>query len=221
MKTQENQPEQELSFKEWEQQMKGVTPPKKASFAPKEVEILIPKPAKKFKFPAKFFEHRKNVVDMDDAEKARMKEEFIKSYKKPLVQLEVPHCIMVDYKKKKKNELVVITLAKKLLAYVVQVSEKAPKKFRFTFTNRMQNYAIDVLEDLFRANQLRTDIKSTLEERKSLQKDAYTKLKLLSYISFIASENSCILEKQYLNIADYVHECLGWLHQWMQVGARL
>ena len=159
------------------------------------------------------------VVDLPEVERQKLLDEFQKRYRKPLVTLEVPECVMVDYKKKRKSELIVITFAKKLLSYVVLVTERAPKKFRFTFTNRLQNYAIDILEDLFSAHQLRTDIKVTLEKRKALQKDAYTKLKLLSYMAFIAHENKVILEKHYHNIADLVHETLGWLHQWMYVAA--
>lgn len=37
------------------------------------------------------------------------------------------------------NDLVVITVAKKLCAYVIAITEKSPKKFRGVFVNRMQN----------------------------------------------------------------------------------
>ena len=40
------------------------------------------------------------------------------------------------------NDLVVITVAKKLCAYVIAVTEKSPKKFRGVFVNRMQNYIL-------------------------------------------------------------------------------
>ena len=37
------------------------------------------------------------------------------------------------------SELIVITKAKKLTAYVITITEKSPKKFRAVFINRMQH----------------------------------------------------------------------------------
>lgn len=50
------------------------------------------------------------------------------------------------------NDLVVITVTKKLCAYVIAVTEKSPKKFRGVFINRMQNYCLDTIEYLLAAN---------------------------------------------------------------------
>lgn len=40
------------------------------------------------------------------------------------------------------NDLMVITIVKKLGAYVIAITEKSPKKFRAVFVNRMQNYLL-------------------------------------------------------------------------------
>ena len=50
------------------------------------------------------------------------------------------------------SELMVITKAKDLITYLFQISENAPKKFRFTLISKMQNSALNVLEDLILAN---------------------------------------------------------------------
>lgn len=40
----------------------------------------------------------------------------------------------------------VITVVKKLGAYIIAVTEKSPKKFRGVFVVRMQNYCLDTLK---------------------------------------------------------------------------
>src|SRR5699024_10311242 len=49
------------------------------------------------------------------------------------------------------SELLVITKTKKLVAYVITITEKSPKKFRAVFVNRIQNYCLDCLEYLIEA----------------------------------------------------------------------
>ncbi len=53
-----------------------------------------------------------------------------------------------------KSELSVITKAKDLCSYVMTVTDKSPKRFRFTLVSRMQNYALDVIESLYYANEI-------------------------------------------------------------------
>lgn len=43
------------------------------------------------------------------------------------------------------NDLIVITVVKKLIAYVIAVTEKSPAKYRGVFVNRMQNLGLDAL----------------------------------------------------------------------------
>ena len=52
----------------------------------------------------------------------------------------------------KQSELTVITKAKDLCSYVMNVTQKSPKQFRFTFVTRLQNLALSAIENLFRAN---------------------------------------------------------------------
>ena len=53
-----------------------------------------------------------------------------------------------------KSELSVITKAKELCGYVMTVTDKSSKRFRFTLVSRMQNYALDVIENLYTANEI-------------------------------------------------------------------
>lgn len=46
------------------------------------------------------------------------------------------------------NELFVITKAKELATYILTVTDKAPKKFRFTLVRRMQNLLLNIIECL-------------------------------------------------------------------------
>lgn len=112
------------------------------------------------------------------------------------------------------SELVVITRAKKLTAYVMTVTAKSPQRFRFTFVNRMHNYCLDIIEYLFRANSLRKDDPKNKYKRKEFQHLAYTNFKLLGYISFLAYENNCILKKQYEEIALQLSDCVNLLVAW-------
>ena len=95
---------------------------------------------------------------------------------------------------RKQSELTVITKAKDLCSYVMTVTQKSPKQFRFTFVSRLQNLALSAIENLFRANDVfvsKTDMHSQ-KERLSYQRSAMTDLKLLAF-SFIKTRNICTI----------------------------
>lgn len=117
------------------------------------------------------------------------------------------------------SELIVITKAKKLCAYVITVTEKSPKRFRAVFINRMQNYCLDCLENLVEANSIKMDNIKNKERRRECQRMAFLKLKLLGYISFLALENECILKKQYQQIAIQLSDCINLLVAWRKSDA--
>lgn len=52
------------------------------------------------------------------------------------------------------RELFVITKAKDLGNYIYTITDKSPKKFRFTLVSKLQNLSIDVIENLYRANRI-------------------------------------------------------------------
>lgn len=105
---------------------------------------------------------------------------------------------------KKYSELTVITKAKDLANYVLEVTDKSPKKFRFTLVGRLQNLSLDVIENLYCANSIRIydpDDRIHIKNRKEYQNQAYVKNNLLSYLALIAMEQNCILSKQYEQIS--------------------
>lgn len=112
------------------------------------------------------------------------------------------------------NDLLVITVAKKLCAYVILVTEKSPKKFRSVFVNRMQNYCLDVIEYLLEANFIKIDSNSNKDKRENYQKEAIVKLKLLGYISMVAETTGCILQKQYKQISIQIAETINLIIAW-------
>jgi uncharacterized protein YacL (UPF0231 family) len=57
-------------------------------------------------------------------------------------------------REQKESELVVITKTKDLCAYVMEVTQKSPKQFRFSYVGRMQNLVLDSMENIIRANEL-------------------------------------------------------------------
>ncbi len=91
---------------------------------------------------------------------------------------------------RKQSELTVITKAKNLCSYVMNVTQKSPKHFRYTFVNKLQNLALSVIENLFRANDVyvsKQDIPAQ-KERFGFQRAAITDLKLLGYMAMLSME---------------------------------
>lgn len=112
------------------------------------------------------------------------------------------------------NDLMVITVVKKLGAYIITVTEKSPKKFRGVFVVRMQNYCLDTLENLLEANFIRMDSLENKNKRAEFQKQAIIKLKLLGYISMLAEISGCILKRQYKQISIQVAESINLITAW-------
>ncbi len=112
------------------------------------------------------------------------------------------------------NDLVVITVVKKLTAYTIAVTEKSPKKYRGVFVNRMQNYCLDTLEYLVEANFIRMDETEKKLQRAELQKKAIVNLKMLGYIAMVAESSNCILKKQYKQISIQLAEAINLIVAW-------
>lgn len=112
------------------------------------------------------------------------------------------------------NDLMVITVVKKLGAYIITITEKSPKKFRGVFVNRMQNYCLETLQYLLEANFLRMDSLENKKKREEYQKEAIIKLKLLGYISMVAENAGCILARQYKQISIQLAEAINLITAW-------
>ena len=116
-----------------------------------------------------------------------------------------------------RNELAVVMKAKDLCTYIVTVTQKSPKQFRFTFVSRLQNLAMDIIENIYRANEVFIGRGSQLQQEKRLdfQHKALTSLKILAYFAEIAMTQSCILPKQYELIAKLTADCQHLLGAWI------
>ena len=110
----------------------------------------------------------------------------------------------------KKHQLYVMTKAKDLAKYIITITEKSPKKFRYTLVARLQNHILDIIENLHLANSYERGSKERLE----LQESAKRKLVLLDYIAQLAMEQECILFKQYEQISKQQAETLMYLNKW-------
>nr|WP_292194910.1 four helix bundle protein [Butyrivibrio sp.] len=110
-----------------------------------------------------------------------------------------------------------MTKAKELCSYIMTVTEKSPKRFRFTLVSRLQNYALDVIENLIMANETFVSVGDTRSaiERMSYQRKAMSRLKLLSYMSELAMKQGCILPKQYELITKQIYDAENMLGAWM------
>lgn len=95
-----------------------------------------------------------------------------------------------------KSDLMVITKSKKILTYITTITEKSPIKFRYSFVTKMHNLGMEVIENLYYANNL--DLNN--DNRIEYQNMALVKLKLLDYICESAKDVKCITMSQYSNI---------------------
>ena len=120
--------------------------------------------------------------------------------------------------KRPSSDLAVITKAKELCDYVITVTQKSPKQFRFTLVTRMQNLAWEVVEQLFRANQVFVAKGDTAAaaRRLELQHQASTSLQLLVFAAEMAQRHGCLLMKQYEQIScqafDVGNLIGGWIN---------
>ena len=88
-----------------------------------------------------------------------------------------------------------MTKAKELCTYIMETTQKSPKQFRFTFVTRLQNLSLDVIENIYYANEIfitKGDLKSA-EKRLALQHKAMTTVKLIAYVAEMAMTHKCIL----------------------------
>lgn len=120
------------------------------------------------------------------------------------------------------SELSVITKSKDLCSYIMTVTQKSPKQFRFTFVSRLQNLSLDVIESLYRANDTfvtRGD-SSAIQKRIEYQHNAMTSLKLITYVAQLAMEQKCILFKQFEEISKLSLDAQNLLGAWINSDRR-
>lgn len=117
-------------------------------------------------------------------------------------------------------ELNVIQKTRELCEYVLTVTHKSPKEFRFTLTEKLHGYVLSAMENLLRANETRNDGGEGTARRRQYQTEALTDFKLLGYMSDLARKQKCILFSQYEQISQKLYECRNLLFAWMKSDGR-
>ena len=115
------------------------------------------------------------------------------------------------------SELQVITFAKNLCSYVMTITQKTPKQFRFSLTGRMQGYVLDIVEELYYANDIYVHPSSRAgwAQRQAHQRKALSTLKLLSYVAQVSLEQGAIQPKQYEQISMQAYNTQNLLGAWI------
>ncbi len=115
------------------------------------------------------------------------------------------------------SELQVITFAKNLLSYVMTITQKSPKQFRFSLVGRMQGYVLDVVEELYYANDIYVtpSSRSGWATRQEHQRKAMSTLKLLVYVAQVSMEQGAIQPKQYEQICQQAYNTQNLLGAWI------
>lgn len=116
---------------------------------------------------------------------------------------------------KKQDELSIIINAKNLCNYIFIITDKSPKKFRFSLVSRLQNLFLNILENVFKANELYLPKSDKANQRFEYQRNALTQLKLLGYIAQLSKDQNCITKKQYGKITMKISDCQKLLGGWL------
>ncbi len=114
------------------------------------------------------------------------------------------------------SELQVITFAKNLLSYVMTITQKSPKQFRFSLIGRMQGYVLDIVEELYYANDIHATPASGTgwANRQAHQRKAMSTLKLPVYAAQGSMEQGTIQPKQYEQIGKQAYNTVNLLGTW-------
>jgi hypothetical protein len=121
---------------------------------------------------------------------------------------------MVSKISEESSDLVVITRAKKLGAYILAISMKTPQRFRMTYVARMQNLCLDAISNMFFANAIHADCPANKNQRERYQTDSIIKLKMLGYIALLSENAGCILLRQYKQISLQLENVISMTSAW-------
>ncbi len=121
---------------------------------------------------------------------------------------------ITDFEPGHDKEMAVFTHAKKLSEYIFVITEKSPKKLRWSIVSRLQNCSVDVIENLYRANYERG------EERAKWQKKAMVCINLLDFYTETAKTKQAINLRQMGIIARLLSDVKKLLYGWIKSDKR-
>lgn len=113
----------------------------------------------------------------------------------------------------------ILVKAGELADYTIKITDnnkRFPKKYRFTFVNRMQNLSLDIYELINIANELNTNDRIDLSQRLRLQNQAITKCKTFLFLINLCYKNEKIAlnERQAIAWAKYVVNVKNMTIKW-------
>ena len=100
--------------------------------------------------------------------------------------------------------------------YIFIITEKSPKKYRWSIVTRIQNVSVEVVENLYRANFEREDEQT----RVSYQKNAAVALHLLDFYTETARRKQAINNHQMEVISKQIAETHKLLKGWVRATKR-
>lgn len=116
-----------------------------------------------------------------------------------------------DFNAPRDKEMAVFTHAKKLSEYIFVITEKSPKKFRWSIIARLQNASVELIENLYRANFERDE-----ESRIKFQKCAAVNIKLIDFYAETARKKQAITVRQTAVLARQIAETEKLLNGWVR-----
>lgn len=127
---------------------------------------------------------------------------------------------------KHREDLLIFKQSQELCTYIMKGTQNSPKQFRFTYTSRLQNMSMDILSDIYRANDIYVhDMRDPralilIGERQRLQRDALGRVQLLMYFAHLALQQKAITSKNYEQIATQGSQIKGALIMWKKSDER-
>ena len=115
------------------------------------------------------------------------------------------------------KEFQVIGKATRLLEEVVRLTSKAPKKYRFSLCKKMDDLAMTIVENIYQANDNYVSGANQVEvyeKRLELELEALSKIKLLTTLARVATENQCMSKGEFGVLAKLIHDCQLLLGAW-------
>lgn len=125
-------------------------------------------------------------------------------------------------KEKDREQLLIFKQAQDLCTYIMKSTQNSPKQFRFTFTTRIQNISMDIVRDIYRANNIyvknihQVGASHAISQRLQLQRDAMANIQLLMYFAHLAQQQKALTVKNYEQIATMGSGIKGALVMWIR-----
>ncbi len=116
-----------------------------------------------------------------------------------------------DFDNPRDKEMAVFTHAKKLSEYIFVITEKSPKKYRWSIISRLQNASVELVENLYRANFEREEAL-----RITFQKCAAVCIKLIDFYAETARKKQAITIRQTAVLAKHIAETEKLLNGWVR-----